>query len=59
MNEKAAVNLGEISTSLGQRPSSLFGWNDEDDWLARLLFDMRVVNEYNKKQNEAMNGVRN
>lgn len=37
------VNLHRLCT-LPQRPSSLFGWDDPDDWYARLMFDLEIIN---------------
>jgi hypothetical protein len=37
------TTLHRISKTAGCRPSSLFGWDDPDDWLERLLFDMEII----------------
>jgi len=32
-----------LASQCGKRPSELFEWNDPDDFIARLLFDLRVM----------------
>ncbi len=35
--------LGMIAFVCGQRPSTLLGWTDEDDWFERFQFDGKVI----------------
>ena len=37
--------LGLVSYSTGTRPSSLFNWDESDDWCERLMFDAMVLSE--------------
>lgn len=40
---ESIINIvAPIVLKTGERPSTLFGWTDEDDWLDRLLFDNQV-----------------
>ncbi|MFA5306096.1 MAG: hypothetical protein WC365_01465 [Candidatus Babeliales bacterium] len=52
------VALGIVAIDTGQRPSTLLTWTEEEDWMARLLFDFDVINTYhteeNKEQKKAM-----
>jgi len=41
--EDTATNIGLLSYMAGVRPSALFEWNDESEWLERLLFDLDVA----------------
>lgn len=38
------IELGMLARLSGCRPSALFHWNEEEDWLDRLLFDLEVSN---------------
>ena len=42
--------LGALSEITGQRPSSFFSWNDEEEWLDRLIFDMYIVGILKKEE---------
>ena len=33
------------------RPSSLFEWNDPEDWYERLLFDLEIINNTRQEVN--------
>jgi hypothetical protein len=35
--------LGVLAFVCGQRPSSILGWDDPDDWFERFKFDGRVI----------------
>lgn len=35
-----------------QRPSALVGWNTEEDWLDRYLFDMMIMSEFIEARNK-------
>jgi hypothetical protein len=34
-----------LSYLSGTRPSSLFEWNDPDEWMERLMFDLEISNQ--------------
>ena len=53
--------LGLVSYSTGTRPSSLFNWDEPDDWAERLTFDGLVLGEVVPKLLglEQMGGVLN
>lgn len=40
--EDRATDLGLLAYMSGVRPSTLFEWNDPDEWLDRLMFDLEV-----------------
>lgn len=40
--EDRATDLGLLAYMSGVRPSALFEWNDPDEWLDRLMFDLEV-----------------
>lgn len=54
--------VGALAEITGQRPSSFFNWNDEDEWQERLIFDMHVVGllkkEEKKQQEQAMKNAK-
>jgi len=40
--ENIATNVGIVAYMSGKRPSELFEWNDPEDWMERLMFDLEV-----------------
>ena len=42
-SESTHLSLGMTGYLYGCRPTALMGWNDPDDWQARLEFDMRIA----------------
>lgn len=42
--------IGALSEITGQRPSEFFGWNNEEEWLERLIFDLNVVGLLKKEE---------
>jgi hypothetical protein len=40
------VAIAALCETSGSRPSSLFNWNEEDEWKSRLLFDLYVIKQY-------------
>jgi hypothetical protein len=44
LNDDACVSLGLLGFLGGTRPSSLFQWDEPEDWLDRLMFDLQVSN---------------
>lgn len=40
------VSLGYLCKLTGQRPSSLFEWTEEHEWIERLVFDLDISNIY-------------
>ena len=36
--------LGFLSEIMGQRPSDLIGWKDEEDFFERVMFDIKCIN---------------
>jgi hypothetical protein len=46
------VSLGVISIDTGTRPSSLISWNEEEEWMERLFFDMEVMRTYHEEENK-------
>jgi hypothetical protein len=40
--EDLATNIGLVAYVSGVRPSALFEWNDPDEWMDRLAFDLSV-----------------
>ena len=59
LNKNTGAALGAVAEATGQRPSSFFNWNEEDDWFARLMFDINVIRWYNVKQSEAVQDGKN
>lgn len=41
-----------MADMLHQRPSSLMGWNEENEWLERYLFDSMIMAEFVKERNK-------
>ena len=41
--EDIVCNIGLTAHLFGCRPSDLFEWNEPDEWLERLLFDMDIA----------------
>jgi hypothetical protein len=48
------VTLGALSEITGQRPSNFFAWNDDDEWIERLLFDMKIVGLTKKEEQKQL-----
>jgi len=52
------IALGMLAVDTGKRPSSLVSWNDEEEWMGRLFFDLEVMAKYHdaevKAQKKAM-----
>lgn len=46
--------IGALAEITGQRPSSFFNWNDEEDWQDRLMFDLYVVGLLKKEEKKAI-----
>jgi hypothetical protein len=40
--EDLARNIGFLAYISGSRPSELFEWDDPDEWIQRLTFDMFI-----------------
>ncbi len=40
--EDMATEIGFLSYISGTRPSALFEWNDPDEWIQRLMFDIDI-----------------
>lgn len=45
------IAIGILSMNCGKRPSELFEWNDENEWIERLMFDLYVVGLVMESQN--------
>lgn len=45
-SDTTAAAIGLVAKNSGKRPSELFEWNNPDEWLERLLFDMDVNKVY-------------
>lgn len=43
-----------MSEITGQRPSTFFEWNEEDEWIERLIFDMKVVGLTKKEEEKRL-----
>ena len=41
--EDLANNIGMLAYMAGTRPSTLFDWDDEEEWVERLIFDLQVA----------------
>ena len=39
-----------MSEITGTRPSAFFEWNDPDEYIQRMLFDMKVLDEYKRHE---------
>ncbi len=48
-DEDLLIMLGMVASNSGCRPSSLFEWNDKDDWIGRLRFDITAIAKYKEK----------
>jgi len=42
-DEELAVSIGTLAMHTGKRPSELFNWDDPEDWINRLLFDIYII----------------
>lgn len=40
--EDRVTELGLLAYMSGVRPSALFEWNDPDEWMDRLMFDLEI-----------------
>jgi len=40
--EDRATEIGLLAYLAGVRPSALFEWNDPEEWMDRLMFDLEV-----------------
>ena len=58
LNNTSICSIGALSELTGKRPSSFFEWNDENDWVQRLFFDIEIVSQYKKKEQENLNANR-
>jgi len=47
------IALGSLASDLSKRPSELVSWNEEDDWLNRLLFDFDIMGAFHEAENKA------
>lgn len=45
------ISLGAMCEITGTRPSEFFEWTDPDEYIQRMMFDMRILNTY--KEHEA------
>lgn len=50
--------IGMIACNCGKRPSELFEWNDKEDWVARLSFDISSIVSYKNKESSEMKHAR-
>jgi hypothetical protein len=41
--------FGMVASNSGCRPSSLFEWNESEDWMQRLIFDINAICKYKEK----------
>lgn len=41
--------IGMVASNSGCRPSSLFEWNEPEDWAGRLMFDIQAISKYKEK----------
>jgi len=39
---KTFISVASLSKECGVRPSALFEWNEPDEWMERLSFDLTV-----------------
>lgn len=44
------MSLGALAEIVGQRPSSFFEWDDKEEWMERLIFDMKIVGITKKEE---------
>jgi len=42
-----------MSIDMGIRPSELLSWTDEEEWDARLMFDMDIMSAYKTAESQA------
>lgn len=53
LNDKQmSLALGNLARELHIRPSELIGWTEEEDMMARLTFDMDIINRSIKEENK-------
>jgi len=45
--------LASLSLDTGKRPSDLVSWNEEYEWMGRLLFDFDVMKTYHEEEAKA------
>lgn len=43
-----------MSEITGQRPSDFFAWTDEEEWIERLMFDLKVVGLTKKEEQKRL-----
>jgi len=48
------ISIGILAMQCGKRPSELFEWNEEDEWIERLIFDLEVVGLVLAEQNKSL-----
>lgn len=41
--------IGMVACNTGTRPSSLFNWDEPEEWIERLSFDISAVSQYKNK----------
>ena len=52
-NKQTKIALASLAIDTGKRPSELVSWNENEDWLNRLLFDFDVMKEYHEEEARA------
>lgn len=50
LDSELCIAVGALSEITGTRPSEFFGWNEDEDWLERLIFDMKIVGILKKEE---------
>jgi len=43
-----------LSEITGQRPSDFFEWHNEEEWVERLMFDMKIVGLTKKEEQKQL-----
>jgi hypothetical protein len=50
LSDDIAVTIGGMSVYTGTRPSSFFNWNEEGEWMARLMFDIQCIGKFKEME---------
>jgi uncharacterized protein YjcR len=50
LNEKTYLPIASMAKDYGIRPSAIFEWNEPDDWMERLSFDLYVKSVLDERE---------
>jgi len=50
LSPEFCITIGALSEITGTRPSEFFQWTDDEEWIERLIFDMKIVGLTKKEE---------